>query len=404
MTFRFVRTQTGANLTYLYIYNFVNIQKKQAMKLKFTLLIIIFFSLGTVAQVPGWILLNSGTTIDLIGIKAVDNNTAFVCGASGLILKTTDGGMNWILQNSGTTKSLYSINFTSATDGIAVGDSGTFLRTIDGGVSWTGLSVNNIISFRNVYFFDNNIGYVTGAIAGVSGHVFKTTDGGATWDSLNINSGSGMYGLTFTSVNDGFCSNFLGGIFTTNDGGVNWTPVPSGVSSVISDICFTTPATGFAIGANGVLIQTINSGASWTPMSSGVSDWLSGLDYKNGTDGFITGGNVPANTGVILQSTNGGASWTTYPSSTPRLLGVDFADSTGYTVGLDGTIMKHTGSVGFYENNSENEISIYPNPVSDILTLSSQIFQSADTDISICDDKGALVFQQCFNSTGKLIR
>ena len=313
-------------------------------------------------------------------------------------MKTTDGGVNWNMQNSGTTKNLYAIDFSSALNGIAVGDTGAFLRTINGGATWTPIFVSSTISFRNVYFFNSNIGFVTGSISGVSGHIFKTTDSGATWNPLNINSGNGIYGLTFTSADVGYCSNYYGEIFTTDDGGFTWSQVPSGVTSVISDLYFNSPSAGLGIGANGVIIQTTDSGSSWTPLSSGIFDWLSGIDFYNSMDGFITGGNVSANTGVILQTTDGGINWAPYPTSTHRLLGVDFADSVGFTVGLNGTIMKHAVNVGVHENNFENNIRAYPNPVFNELTLSWDIFKRNENDISLYDETGRLVFQNCFAS------
>lgn len=58
-------------------------------------------------------------------------------GSSGLILRTTDGGIHWDSLPMPSMHVLYSVHFPLKHLGYACGDSGTIFRTLDGGKSWT---------------------------------------------------------------------------------------------------------------------------------------------------------------------------------------------------------------------------------------------------------------------------
>ena len=57
-------------------------------------------------------------------------------GANGLILKTTDNGINWFRLGTGITNILNSICFTDVNRGYAIGTTGKILYTNNGGVSY----------------------------------------------------------------------------------------------------------------------------------------------------------------------------------------------------------------------------------------------------------------------------
>ncbi len=76
----------------------------------------------------------TGNTRPLRNIFFVDSKKGYVIGDSGLILYTSNAGINWQLQNSGTTKNLYGIWFVNKDTGFVVGDSGIVLTTLTGGL------------------------------------------------------------------------------------------------------------------------------------------------------------------------------------------------------------------------------------------------------------------------------
>jgi photosystem II stability/assembly factor-like uncharacterized protein len=63
----------------------------------------------------------------------VDAKVGTAVGASGTILRTTDGGETWARQSSGTSVSLMAVSFADENNGTAVGAEGTILRTSTGG-------------------------------------------------------------------------------------------------------------------------------------------------------------------------------------------------------------------------------------------------------------------------------
>jgi hypothetical protein len=62
-------------------------------------------------------------------------NTGYTAGEGGVILKTTNGGINWISQTSSTSSYLTEIFFYDLSTGYCVGGYGTILKTTNGGLT-----------------------------------------------------------------------------------------------------------------------------------------------------------------------------------------------------------------------------------------------------------------------------
>ena len=98
-------------------------------------------------------------------IYMVNNTTGWSVGDNGVIVNTTDGGVNWNYQvNPDTSNSaLNDVFFLNASEGWAVGTSGVILHTTNGGTLWTiegsGLTTNML---RAVQFTSSTNGYVLG--------------------------------------------------------------------------------------------------------------------------------------------------------------------------------------------------------------------------------------------------
>ena len=67
------------------------------------------------------------------GVAAPSSDIIYVCGSSGMIYKTFNGGDSWKPFIGLTTRSLNAISFSDVNHGFAVGDSGTILHTSNGG-------------------------------------------------------------------------------------------------------------------------------------------------------------------------------------------------------------------------------------------------------------------------------
>jgi photosystem II stability/assembly factor-like uncharacterized protein len=111
-----------------------------------------------------WFTQNSGTTMNLRDIFAQSQDNIWICGDQGTILHTTNGGGNWVSQPVNSTADIKSIAILTQTKGFAVGTQGTILKCEfpnplgDTAVKWTYLDANNIRSvFISKGIFDQNI-------------------------------------------------------------------------------------------------------------------------------------------------------------------------------------------------------------------------------------------------------
>ncbi len=373
-------------------------KNKNKMKKTITIITALILSIGANAQTETWTPLTSGTTTFLLGVSAVNSSICYVCGYSGLIRKTTDGGVTWVAQTSTTTSNLSSIFFTDVNNGVAVGDNGALVRTTNGGSTWTSIPLTTA-GLRCVYFYDLMTGYIVGGLAS-SGTIYKTTDGGASWTIQTNSATSVIYGIKFTSATDGYFVDYAGEIFITTNGGTTWTALTSGTTTILSSIDFMNSTNGIATGRNGLILKTTTSGASWTTITSGTTDGLSDVKFVNSTTGFIVGYNISTFVGSILKTTDGGNTWAISYPGTSSLIRASFASpNCGYVVGENGTILKYTSTVGIAEESQESGISIYPNPTNGLFTV---VLPTDKAEINVTDILGQILKTQATQKTTNL--
>jgi photosystem II stability/assembly factor-like uncharacterized protein len=88
--------------------------------------------------------LNTGFANDLYSISMLSDSTVLMAaGSGGLIIKSTNGGLNWIQQQSGMTNNLRQIYRINPNEIRICGDNGTILRTSNGGANWIPETVNS---------------------------------------------------------------------------------------------------------------------------------------------------------------------------------------------------------------------------------------------------------------------
>jgi photosystem II stability/assembly factor-like uncharacterized protein len=112
-----------------------------------------------------------GTNVAFSSLQFTNFTTGNAVGQNGAIYKTTNGGSNWYIQTSGTTNALWSISFIDNDTGYVVGNSGTILKTTNGGSNWISETSGTSSNLNSVYFPDANTGYAVGA----NGVILKTT-------------------------------------------------------------------------------------------------------------------------------------------------------------------------------------------------------------------------------------
>ena len=337
---------------------------------KLLLFLILVFSITIAYGQQGWYLQNSNTLKNLNSVFCINANKVLVAGDSGTILKTTNGGTNWNPANSTTNKKFRAIFFADSLTGYAIGDSGTIVKTIDGGSTWNQQVSHSKSQLNTLFFTSKDTGYIMGMLPAT---YIKTVNGGANW-KVDLTFGpccAYLNSLTFISKKIGLCLGYdMAGTFilSTTDTGRTW-------SNCVIDPNWQWMGTALTLAdtvSSGVVAGTqsfIQSGGgcnylNWHYFGGGYgsTDFNSICKHKDPAS-FAT---------TIAVGTNG-----VYPNNpttnccqssgvTSNLNSVIFADSLiGYIVGDSGVILKTINGgdgTGIYENNLQNELSIYPNP------------------------------------------
>jgi len=124
-----------------------------------------------------WQTVTSPTTLSLQRVHILSEATAWIVGYEGVLLQTTDYGVNWVNKGKVADANLYGVWFASAQVGYVVGAGGTLRKTTDAGVSWTDVKVSGLTS--QTLFDIRGSGNTIVAVGDKV--VVRSTDGGATW-------------------------------------------------------------------------------------------------------------------------------------------------------------------------------------------------------------------------------
>ncbi len=261
-----------------------------------------------------WLSQISGTGLHLFGVDFINSQIGWAVGNSGLILKTTNGGDRWISQTSGQSVALYDINFVNDQLGLIVGASGRILRTTNGGTNWSSISSGTTQTLRELQFVDN----LNALTVGAGGTILRTTNGGISWSSQLPPAGITSYlrAVCFIDNQNGWIVGDGLVILKTTNGGVNWVQqyAPSGVENTLRGVSFINLQTGWVVDYAGVIIKTTNGGDSWTVQYSHLG-WRANLtNVKATSNNFVT---VCGVSGNLYKTTNGGLNWLRRTSSLP---------------------------------------------------------------------------------------
>jgi photosystem II stability/assembly factor-like uncharacterized protein len=232
-----------------------------------------------------------------------------MCTSSGIVLKTTDGGVNWIIQIAGDTRSLYTIYAIDTLRASAGGFAGKVVYTTDGGINWLNAGGGGISApeINKIKFMDEVKGFLAS-----SGGFYKSTNGGVSWYENN-------------DLNQEFSS-----VFTTN-------------------LSLPTEEKGFVTGGKMLLAKTTNEGESWRRTI--VNADLFNVYFKDEQNGFIN------STDLIYTTNDGGQSLDTiltFPyNEIFSMEGMTFTDSLNGFIGtLPARIYKTTnGGQGWHRTN-----------------------------------------------------
>lgn len=241
----------------------------------------------------------------LRGIKFLNDNTGIAVGYSENILKSTDGGSNWALQDIGLYNNrgnIYSVYFLNSQTGFIAGNKwystysseGLLLKTTNAGLNWFIPTTDTLIPLYSIQFLNSQTGFVLGYNSFQGMRHYKTTNGGLSWTYSIYNLFIFYYNIFFINESTGFLSNYM-----TTNGGINWSAYLPNTS--ITSSYFINSLTGWAVSYTGKIYKTINSGINWSEYKIDTTKQFLSVEFTDANTGWVYG-----NYGIIYKTTNGG--------------------------------------------------------------------------------------------------
>lgn len=194
----------------------------------------------------------------------VQDTNVWLASSLGYIYVSRDYGETWVAMSAGTltVQNLYCIHFCDNLNGMAGGATGVILKTVDGGLTWASMTVPAAQTVNTLWMIDSKKAWVGLG----NGTLYYTTDGGVTWTQRTGWTGSGVgqvRSLAFLNENYGLMAvnsaGPVGTILRTIDGGHEWqtltTPANSGLNSIViarEDLAY---AVGEANGGTAVILK-----------------------------------------------------------------------------------------------------------------------------------------------------
>lgn len=283
--------------------------------------------------------------IDVNAVHFLDENRGWLLGGfegdgfgdETQILKTTDGGITWTEQFFTEDYAMLDLYFANEESGWVVGGTNFVLHTDDGGETWTQQIVDESASFlyfQSVFFIDENTGWITG-----EDYVYKTDNGGESWTIQNLPSFTSARDIYFTDNETGWVGAFNEpGILKTTDGGDTW--LASADTSRIHGISFVDDQSGFAVGWNGAFYKTTDGGGNWQTMPTGSTANLYAVTFFDENIGWLVG-----SWGTIIATSDGGNTLEReYPGTSDNIVmrDVQFINpELGWATGRNGVVLKY---------------------------------------------------------------
>jgi photosystem II stability/assembly factor-like uncharacterized protein len=150
----------------------------------------------------------------LTGIAFGDENSGFVVGEFGMVLKSEDAGATWSRQRGATGKLLFAVHAASGSHAAAAGSDGSVLETRDGGATWQLLSTPTTNHLFGVWLTENSCTAV-----GADGTVLVRRGGEAAFELVATHVHTWLSSVSLHDAAPGLVTGGLGHLLVTRDAG-----------------------------------------------------------------------------------------------------------------------------------------------------------------------------------------
>jgi len=283
---------------------------------------------------------------DLNAVYFLDSRRGWVAGDGGVILRTRDGGRTWTRQMVETRESFNDVYFRNEENGYLLAATQIF-TTEDGGESWspaarfTAQGFGGEPELYSVRFTSKKRGWVVGSLSRgenvIDSLVLSTDNGGASWQRQRVPVRDELIHLDFDGDRRGWIVGSGGRVLYTRDGGETWDVQNSGTTAALYHVDFEGDERGWAVGERGTILRTEDGGRTWRSVPPRVRTTLLSVKFVNKEEGWAVG-----RAGVILRTDDGGASWVQQESHTRQhLYALYFDKKAGWAVGGDGLVLRY---------------------------------------------------------------
>ncbi|MFD3003028.1 WD40/YVTN/BNR-like repeat-containing protein [Pontibacter toksunensis] len=268
-----------------------------------------------------WKQLNIGTDANLTKAFFIDDQTGFVASVPSIdsLKESIKQNLNYMdLLGSPTiiidTNQYYSYQAKIV---LSRNHKPSFFKTTNAGNTWTSISTPFASQITDIFFLDENYGFVTTEYEGI----FRTTDGGKVWTKVLasfIFPGNGRvvlnpdYKIRFFNKMEGFVqikdnsNHYM--LIQTQDGGLSWNFISNNADNskpnffshrvrILAD-----NKTGFLISRQGKIYKTTDRGANWNLIRQ-MNEFSIDASFLNEDMGYYL------TTQDILKTGDGGKNW-----------------------------------------------------------------------------------------------